>query len=102
MGSPGLPYRWQREVWRNEPQGIALCTDPLVFSMVTCLVGVSSGDERFHLDAPRLLALWEPQRGVDQPYVVKEHCRLGLGHWCLALRIGHVEYKVQRPTQQLG
>ena len=73
-----------------------------MFSVVTCWVGVPSGDERFHLDAPRLLALREPERGVDQPDVVKEHCRLGLGHWHLAQRIGYIEHKVQRPTQKLG
>src|SRR5262245_10174300 len=73
-----------------------------MFSMVSCLMRVSSGDKHFHRDAPRPLVPREPPRGVHQPCVVKEPCRLSLGHWHFALCIGHVEHKVQRPTQQLG
>jgi len=72
-----------------------------MLSLVSFLIGSSIGDGYFSQDALRPLLPREPQRGVDQLYVVKEPGRLGLGHWCLAPRIGHVEHKVQCPTQQL-
>jgi hypothetical protein len=57
----------QREVWRNEPQGIALCTDPLMLSLISCLIVSSIRDGHFDRDAPHPLVPREPQRGVDQP-----------------------------------
>ena len=36
------------------------------------------------------------------PSVVKEPYQLGLDDWHLTPRVGDIEHKVQRPTQQLG
>ena len=73
-----------------------------MLSLVSFWIGSLIGDGHFSQDALRSLLPREPQRGVDQLYIVKEPGRLGLGHWRLVPRIGHVEHKVQRPTQQLG
>ena len=73
-----------------------------MLSLFSCLIGRAIGDGHLDRDAPCLLLPQEAQRGVHPSRVIKERCRLGLGHWHLALRIGYVEHKVQRPTQQLG
>src|SRR5215470_12360373 len=73
-----------------------------MLSLFSCLIGRAIGDGHLDRDAPCLLLPQEAQRGVHPSRVIKERCRLGLGPWHLALRIGYVEHKVQRPTQQLG